>query len=72
MTTDLTVTISLDSSDPQAARRLEGALRGWLEQQPDVTGMTLSDQSGDAASAHVWRAARKAAFGPSLRNPFAP
>ncbi|CAO3417290.1 hypothetical protein [Azospirillum doebereinerae] len=72
MTTHLTVSISLDSDDPQAANRFENALRDWLARQPGVTGMAVADQGSEAANAHVWRAARKEAFGPSLRNPFAP
>jgi len=72
MTTELTVSISLQSDDPHAASRFENVLRDWLEQQPGVTGMAVADHGSEAASAHVWRAARKATFGPSLRNPFAP
>lgn len=72
MTTELTVSISLDSDDPQGAARLEENLRGWLEQQPGVTGMAIADQGHDEATAHIWRAARRSTFGSGLRNPFAP
>ncbi|MCG5239665.1 hypothetical protein [Azospirillum doebereinerae] len=72
MTTELTVSISLQSDDPHAASRFENALRDWLARQPGVTGMAVAEPGGEAANAHVWRAARKEAFGPSLKNPFAP
>ncbi|SMH58401.1 hypothetical protein [Azospirillum agricola] len=72
MSAELTVSITLNSDDPHTVTRFEDSLRGWLEQQPGVTGMAIADQGNDIANEHVWRAARKATFGPSLRNPFAP
>ncbi len=72
MTTELTVSITLDRNDHQDVARFEETLRGWLENQPGVTAMAIADQGNASATESIWRSARKAAFGPSLRNPFAP
>ncbi|MBP2300121.1 hypothetical protein [Azospirillum picis] len=72
MTTELTVSITLASDDPQEVVRFEDTLRDWLDRQPAVAGMAIADRGNDAAAETIWRAARKATFGPALRNPFAP
>ncbi|PWC35835.1 hypothetical protein [Azospirillum sp. TSO35-2] len=72
MTTELTVSITLTSDDPRDVTRFEDSLRAWLDHQPGVAGMAMADHGNDAATETIWRAARKATFGPALRNPFSP
>lgn len=72
MTTELTVSITLTNDDPQEVARFEESLRAWLDHQPGVAGIAMADQGNDGAAETIWRAARKATFGPALRNPFAP
>ncbi|WP_372397356.1 hypothetical protein ABMY26_25340 [Azospirillum sp. HJ39] len=72
MTTELTVSITLASDDPRETARFEDRLRDWLDHQPGVAGMAIADRGNDAATETIWRAARKATFGPALKNPFAP
>ena len=47
-------------------------LRDWLSHQPGVAGLAIADRGNDLATENIWRAARKATFGPALKNPFAP
>ncbi|CAO3351699.1 hypothetical protein ABNQ39_09055 [Azospirillum sp. A26] len=72
MTTELTVSITMASDDPREVTRFENLLRDWLSHQSGVAGMAIADRGNDAAAESIWRAARKATFGPALKNPFAP
>lgn len=72
MTTELTVSITLASDDPREVSRFEDMLRDWLDHQPGVAGLAIADRGNDLATENIWRAARKATFGPALKNPFAP
>ncbi|AWU94355.1 hypothetical protein [Azospirillum ramasamyi] len=72
MTTELTVSITLASDDPREVSRFEDMLRDWLSHQPGVAGLAIADRGNDLATENIWRAARKATFGPALKNPFAP
>ena len=72
MTTELTVSITMASDDPREVTRFENLLRDWLSHQPGVAGMAIAAHGNDAAAESIWRAARKATFGPALKNPFAP
>ncbi|KAA0583738.1 hypothetical protein FZ983_03800 [Azospirillum sp. B21] len=72
MTTELTVSITLASDDPREVSRFEDMLRNWLAHQQGVAGLAIADRGNDLATENIWRAARKATFGPALKNPFAP
>ncbi len=72
MTTDVTVTVTLDAADPAAVSRFEETLRAWIRTQPAVKAASVS-QGGHGPSywdGSVWREARKAEFGSKLGNPF--
>ena len=70
MTMDVTVTVTLDSVEPEAVSRFEESFRAWARTQPAVKAVSMSQPGHWDGS--VWREARKATFGSKLGNPFAP
>ena len=68
MSMDVTVTVTLDATDAEAASRFEEAFRAWARTQPMVKEVHAEPHARWDRS--VWREARKAAFGSKLGNPF--
>lgn len=68
MSMDMTVTVTLDDSDPAAAGRFEDAFRAWARSQPMVKAVDMTQQS--RWDGNVWKQARKERFGSKLGNPF--
>lgn len=70
MTTELTVTITLNASDHADIVQFEATLQDWLLRQPNVTGMTLAEPG--LQDGHVWHPSQKTTLSTGLCNPFAP